>query len=73
MKKVSGFNKDTMKNVQSAQLGTKISFATSNKKVATVSSSGKITGKKKGTAYISVTIRLSNGEKRIVKKKITVK
>lgn len=73
MKKVSAFNKDTMGNVQSAQIGAKISFSTSNKKVATVSSSGKITGKKKGSAYISVTIKLSNGEKRIVKKKITVK
>lgn len=73
LKKVSGFNTSNMKNVQTAQLGAKISFSSSNKKVATVSTSGKITGKKKGTATISVTIRLSDGEKRIVKKKITIK
>ena len=32
----------------------KVTYSSSNKKIATVSSSGVITGKKKGTAYITV-------------------
>lgn len=73
LKKVSSFTKESMNKVQSAQLGAKISFGTSNKKVAAVNSSGKITGVKKGSATISVTIKLSDGVKRVVKKKVTVK
>ena len=46
----------------------KITYTTSNKNVATVSSKGKITAKKKGTATITVT----SGKKR-VKCKVTVK
>ena len=73
MQKVSSFNSSTMKEVQSAQVGAKVSYTSSNKKIATVSSSGKITGKKKGSATVSVTITLSDGEKMVVKKKITIK
>jgi uncharacterized protein YjdB len=32
----------------------KVTYSSSNKKIATVSSNGVITGKKKGTAYITV-------------------
>ena len=47
----------------------KITYKSSNKKVATVSRSGKITAKKKGTARI--TVKTSNG--RSYKVKVTVK
>jgi uncharacterized protein YjdB len=46
----------------------KAKFTSSNKKIATVNSKGKITAKKKGTAYITVK---TNGIK--LKCKITVK
>lgn len=46
-----------------------ITYKSSNSKVATVNSSGKITAKKKGTAYI--TVKTANGKK--AKIKITVK
>ena len=37
----------------------KVTYSSSNKKIATVSSSGVITGKKKGTAYILSLIHIS--------------
>lgn len=46
-----------------------VTYSSSNKKVATVSGSGKVTGKKAGTAFI--TIKAANGIKKTVK--ITVK
>lgn len=42
----------------------KISYTTKNKKIATVSSKGKITGKKKGTTQITATAELSDGTKK---------
>ncbi|MCI5588149.1 MAG: Ig-like domain-containing protein, partial [Lachnospiraceae bacterium] len=45
----------------------------SNKKVATVSSSGKVTGKKKGTAKIIVTMQIKDGAKKTATTKVTVK
>lgn len=53
-----------------ANHGEKITYRSSNKKVATVTASGKITGKKKGTAVITATSSLS---KKSVKCKIVVK
>ena len=73
MKKVSAFNEDSMKKLQSAQVGVKVTYATSNKKVATVSSTGVVKGVKKGKCTISITIRTSDGQKKIVKKKVVVK
>ena len=46
----------------------KITYITSNKKVAVVNAKGKITGKKKGTAVITV-----KSGKKSVKCKVTVK
>ena len=46
----------------------KITYTTSNKKVAVVNAKGKITGKKKGTAVIMV-----KSGKKSVKCKVTVK
>lgn len=42
----------------------KITYSSSNSKIAKVSSKGKITGKKKGTAKITVTAKLSDGTKK---------
>lgn len=50
-----------------------ISYKTSNKNVATVNKSGKITAKKKGTTTITAVISLYSGKQKIVKMKITVK
>jgi hypothetical protein len=50
----------------------KITYSTSDSKVATVSTSGKITAKKAGTVTITTTIFLRNGEKRVVKTKVKV-
>lgn len=73
MKKVSSFSETNLKLLQSAQLAVKVTYSTSNKKIATVSSKGKVTAKKKGKVTVKATIRLSNGQKRVVSKKITVK
>lgn len=51
----------------------KVTFKSSNPKVATVSSSGKITGKKKGTAKISISMQIKNGAKKTLTTKVTVK
>ncbi|MBQ3601148.1 MAG: Ig-like domain-containing protein [Lachnospiraceae bacterium] len=73
MKKLASLSATNMKKVQTAQLGVKVTYKSSNKNVATVNSSGKITAKKKGKATITVTFKFSNGTKHVVKKKITVK
>ncbi|MBR2190895.1 MAG: Ig-like domain-containing protein, partial [Eubacterium sp.] len=52
----------------SVKSSAKVSFKSSNKKVATVKSNGTVYGKKKGTCYVSVT---SNGK--TVRVKVTVK
>ena len=46
----------------------KVTYTTSNKKIATVSAKGVVTGKKKGTAYVTI----KSGRKK-VKVKVTVK
>ncbi|ROR27510.1 glycosyl hydrolase family 2 [Mobilisporobacter senegalensis] len=51
----------------------KITFTSSNKSVAAVSSKGVITGKKKGKATITTNILLRNGSKKTYKTIITVK
>ncbi|MDF2510137.1 MAG: hypothetical protein K0S04_3 [Herbinix sp.] len=51
----------------------KISYASSNKKIAVVNSKGKITGKKNGTTKISITAELGDGTKKVFTYKITVK
>lgn len=49
--------------IQPASARKSVSYKTSNKKIATVSGSGKITAKKEGTAKITVTIKAKNGKK----------
>ncbi|RGI13982.1 hypothetical protein DXD06_08510 [Roseburia sp. TF10-5] len=51
----------------------KVTFKSSNPKVATVSSSGKVAGKKKGTAKISISMQIKNGAKKTLTTKVTVK
>ena len=73
MQKVKAFDEDSMKKLQSAQVGVKITYSVSNKNVATVSSSGVIKGKKKGQCIVSVQVRTSDGQKKVIKKKVTIK
>ena len=49
--------------IQPASARKSVSYKTSNKKIATVSGSGKITAKKEGTAKITITIKAKNGKK----------
>ena len=51
----------------------KVTFKSSNPKVAKVSSSGKVTGKKKGTAKISISMQIKNGAKKTLTTKVIVK
>ncbi|MDD7521608.1 MAG: Ig-like domain-containing protein [Lachnoclostridium sp.] len=67
----TGFTKVTKYSGNPADV--KVTFKSSNPKVATVSSSGKVTGKKKGTAKITVTMQIKNGAKKTVTTKVTVK
>ena len=61
---VSGYNKASIKS---------ISYKTSNKKVVTVSKTGKITGKKQGTATVSAIITFADGHTKTLKMKVRVK
>ena len=56
-----------MRNVKS------ISYETSDPRIATVNGTGKIKGKKAGTATITATVTLKNGETKTVTMKVTVK
>lgn len=61
----------TTKISAKATKGAKLSYKTSNKKIATVNSKGVITGKKAGTVKITITAKKS--KYKMVKKTITVK
>ena len=67
----TGFNKVTKYSGNPADV--KVTFKSSNKKIATVSSSGKVTGKKKGTVKITVTMKIKDGAKKTLTTKVTVK
>ena len=47
--------------------GAKVTYKSSNKKIAKVNSSGKVTGVKKGTVKITISC---NGTKKVVKVKV---
>lgn len=51
----------------------KINYKSANSKIATVSSKGKITGKKKGSTKITVTAALADGTKKVVTLTVKVK
>ena len=51
----------------------KITYSTSNKKIATVSKSGKVTGKKKGTATIKAKLYMQDGKTKALTFKVKVK
>ena len=50
-----------------------VAYKISNKDIATVSSDGTITAKKKGNVKVTVTVTLENGQKKSFNKNITVK
>ena len=50
----------------------KITYSSDKKSVATVSKTGKITGKNSGTVVITAKVTLKNGKTKNVKMKITV-
>ena len=66
----TGFTKVTKYTGSPADV--KVTFKSSNSKVATVSSSGKVTGKKKGTAKISISMQIKNGAKKTLTTKVIV-
>ncbi len=51
----------------------KITYTVSNTEIATISSNGTLTAKKKGTVKVIVTVTLENGQKKRFSKNITVK
>lgn len=59
-------------DVNPTQARKSVSFKSSNKKIATVSGSGKIKAKKEGTAKITITIKAKNGKKYMTWVKIKV-
>lgn len=65
--KVAFDKKMNMNNVKS------ITYQTADKKIATVSKSGKVTAKAKGTVTVKATVTLKNGSKKTVTMKIKVK
>ena len=52
---------------------TKVTYVSSKKSVVKVSSTGKVTAKKKGTAVVKMKVTLKNGKTKVVKTKVTVK
>ena len=51
----------------------KITYSSGKKSVATVSKTGEITTKKKGTVTIKATVTIKDGSKKTVYTKVTVK
>ena len=71
---VSLASKGKTKTLKVTGAKTKVTYSSSNKKVATVNSKGKITAVKKGTCYITVKAAKSSNYKAASKKiKVTVK
>lgn len=74
MKKLTSISTSACrKYLPSGVLGAKVSYKSSNKKIATVNKNGTVTGKKKGKVTITTTIQLSNRSKVTIKKTIRVK
>ena len=65
-------NKKTTVTVSKESLNASVTYKSSNKKIATVSKYGTVTGKKKGNATITVTIK-QNGETFSYKLKLKIK
>lgn len=70
IKKVSTFSK---KAEDKTKEEAKITFTSSNSQIASVDKSGNITGKKKGKVTITTIITLKNGNKKSIKRTLTIK
>lgn len=71
--KVSAFTETNLGKIQSAQVAAVIKVSSANSKVIKVLANGKLKAVKKGTAKVTVTVRLSNGQKKNIVKTIKVK
>ena len=71
--KVSSLSAASLKKMQSGTIGAKITYSSSDKKVASINSKGVFKGKKKGKTVIKVTVKLSNGKLYSGSRTITVK
>lgn len=69
-KKTTVFKWNKKLNMENVE---KITYKSSKKSVVSVNKNGKITGKKKGTGKVTVTVTLKDGTKKIVTIKVTVK
>lgn len=67
---IKGKVRVTVKSVSPKNASKAVKYKSSNKKVATVSSSGYVTGKKKGTVKITVTSKKNKKAKKTVKIKV---
>ncbi|MDO5590146.1 MAG: rhodanese-like domain-containing protein [Lachnospiraceae bacterium] len=68
---IKGRVKVSVKSVKPSKASKSVTYKTSNKKIATVSSKGTVTGKKKGTVKITATSKVNKRVKATIK--ITVK
>ena len=68
---IKGKVKVSVYKVKPSKASKSVKWKTSNKKVATVSSSGYVTGKKKGTVKITATSKKSKKVKKTIKIKVT--
>lgn len=71
--KVSDFTTSLTSKYGDETVAAKITYQSSNRKVATVNKSGKVVAKKKGNATITVTVTLENGTKYSYTSKVVVK
>ena len=58
--------------IEGLKVGDKVTYSSSKKKTATVSASGRVSAKKKGTTVITATVTHSNGKKDSYKCNVTV-
>ena len=56
-----------------AKQAAKVTYSSSNKKIASVSANGKIKAKKKGTITVTAKVKLKDGSVKKINKKITIK
>ena len=60
-------------SVAFAKQAAKVTYSSSNKKIASVSANGTIKAKKKGTVKVTAKVKLKDGRVKKITKKITIK